>query len=103
MPVIKILENLEGVQVHVLHPLMGHHQEELNSYLIYIYNTCTFVLHVVDRQEFLEEVKHRKWQEAMDAELLLIQSNNSWELIELPSGKKAVGLKWVCKTKYRAY
>lgn len=38
----------------------------------------------------------------MDAEVAVIQSNDTRELTELSSGKKAMGLKWVYKTKLGA-
>lgn len=45
--------------------------------------------------DFSEAVKVKEWQEAMDAEIASITSNNTWELYEIPIGKKAVGLKWI--------
>ena len=35
-------------------------------------------------------------------ELAAIEKNQTWDLVELPEGKKAVGLKWVFKTKFKA-
>ncbi|CAM8908234.1 unnamed protein product [Rhodiola kirilowii] len=37
----------------------------------------------------------------MDAEIASIGKNDTWELIPLPVGKNAIGVKWVYKTKYR--
>lgn len=31
----------------------------------------------------------------MDEEIAALQRNNTWDLIELPAGKKVVGCKWV--------
>lgn len=53
------------------------------------------MLHIVDLMDFSEAVKVKEWQEAMDAEIASITSNNTWELYEIPIGKKAVGLKWI--------
>ena len=39
------------------------------------------------------------WSEAMEREMKSIQSNNVWELVELPQGKKPIGCKWVYKIK----
>ncbi|GKV36625.1 hypothetical protein SLEP1_g44733 [Rubroshorea leprosula] len=39
--------------------------------------------------------------EAMDEEIATIERNNSWELTELPKGKKTIGVKWVYKTKLK--
>lgn len=67
-----------------------------------IYNACTFALHVVDLVDFSEAVKSKEWQKAMDAEMEATTSNSTWKLFELPAGKKAVGLKWIYKTKLNA-
>ena len=34
--------------------------------------------------------------------ITFIQRNSSWELVDLPKGKKTIGLKWNYKTKYHA-
>ena len=38
----------------------------------------------------------------MEEELLAIQKNQTLDLVNLPEGKKAIGLKWVFRTKYHA-
>ncbi|KAL6338190.1 hypothetical protein AAG906_015153 [Vitis piasezkii] len=40
-----------------------------------------------------------KWIDAMNDELKSMDQNKVWELVELPEGYKAVGCKWVFKTK----
>ena len=40
-----------------------------------------------------------KWLEAMEKEMNSLEKNNVWELVELPSGRKHVGSKWVFKVK----
>ena len=35
----------------------------------------------------------------MNEELNSIEKNNTWELVELPKNKKAIGVKWVYKVK----
>ena len=39
------------------------------------------------------------WLQAMKEELYSIQDNNTWELTELPHGRKPIGSKWVFKRK----
>jgi hypothetical protein len=39
------------------------------------------------------------WQRAIDDELDSLKKNDTWELTTLPAGKKAIGSKWVFKTK----
>jgi hypothetical protein len=40
-----------------------------------------------------------KWREAMKEEMYALQKNKTWELVQLPKGKKAVGCKWVFTVK----
>ena len=58
--------------------------------------------HVDDPVHFEEEIKDRKWIEAMDEEINAIERNKTWDLVELPKGKEVIGVKWVYKTKRNA-
>src|SRR6266542_1019847 len=40
-----------------------------------------------------------RWKAAMKEELLALQKNQTWELVSLPAGKRAVGCKWVFTVK----
>ncbi|MCQ7016867.1 DDE-type integrase/transposase/recombinase, partial [Clostridioides difficile] len=50
-------------------------------------------------EEALQDKDVRSWQKAMKSELESMYSNKVWELVELPSGLKAIGCKWVYKRK----
>nr|XP_018632121.1 uncharacterized mitochondrial protein AtMg00820-like [Nicotiana tomentosiformis] len=41
----------------------------------------------------------KKWRQAMEGEIDSIEKNNTWELTTLPKSHKAIGVKWVYKTK----
>lgn len=41
----------------------------------------------------------KDWHDAMKEELDSIHENETWELVELPQGRKAIGSKWVFKIK----
>ena len=43
--------------------------------------------------------KSNLWYDAMKDEMNSRQSNGVWNLVELPNGAKAIGCKWVFKTK----
>ncbi|KAJ0565281.1 putative RNA-directed DNA polymerase [Helianthus annuus] len=49
-----------------------------------------------------EASKDPKWVEAMNLEMEALMRNNTWELVDLPSGRKPIGCKWVYKIKYRS-
>ncbi len=50
-------------------------------------------------KQALESPQKARWKEAMETEMHSLQSNNVWELVELPEGRKAVGSRWVFKVK----
>ena len=52
-----------------------------------------------DPMTYEEAVKSEKWRHAMDQEIEAIERNETWELTNLPSGGKTVGVKWIFKTK----
>ncbi|GJZ42978.1 ribonuclease H-like domain, reverse transcriptase, RNA-dependent DNA polymerase [Tanacetum coccineum] len=52
-----------------------------------------------DPKNYKEASNDQRWIEAMKVELDSINRNNTWKLTTLPKGHKAIGLKWVFKTK----
>ena len=40
-----------------------------------------------------------KWELAMEEEIKALHSNNTWDLVELPKGRKGIPNKWVNKIK----
>ena len=40
------------------------------------------------------------WKKAIKVELDSILKNQTWELVDLPSGEKPIGYKWIFKRKY---
>jgi len=49
-----------------------------------------------------EALKDRKWKNAMEEEMLMIQKNKTWELVDRPEDRKMIGVKWVFRTKLNA-
>ena len=41
-----------------------------------------------------------EWKLATDSEYSSLMENDTWDLVELPEGRTAVGCKWVFKVKY---
>jgi Reverse transcriptase (RNA-dependent DNA polymerase) len=44
-----------------------------------------------------------EWRNAMNIEMDALKRNNTWEITNLPEGKKVVGCKWVYTIKYNAH
>ena len=53
-----------------------------------------------DPVTFEDAAKEGKWREAMQQEIEAIERNKTWDLVDLPAGKKSIGVKWVFKTKH---
>ncbi|KAD0338797.1 hypothetical protein E3N88_44430 [Mikania micrantha] len=51
---------------------------------------------------FKEAAGNREWEQAMETELASIEKNHTWELTDLPSGHRPIGLKWIYKIKRNA-
>ncbi|CAI7756352.1 unnamed protein product [Closterium sp. NIES-54] len=47
----------------------------------------------------LESSDAEEWKKAMESELKSIEENGTWELVELPEGRKAITSKWLFKIK----
>ena len=49
-----------------------------------------------------EAKSNKEWKEAMEEELRALEKNGTWEVCDLPPGKKPVGCKWVYTIKHKA-
>ncbi|CAI7845937.1 unnamed protein product [Closterium sp. NIES-54] len=50
-------------------------------------------------KEALDSSDAEEWKKAMESELKSIEENGTWELVELPEGRKAITSKWLFKIK----
>ncbi|CAI7809752.1 unnamed protein product [Closterium sp. NIES-53] len=50
-------------------------------------------------KEALEISDAEEWKKAMESELKSIEENGTWELVELPEGRKAITSEWLFKIK----
>jgi len=51
---------------------------------------------------YKEAIQSDCWKEAMSAELLALDRNQTWTLVSLPPGKKSIGCRWVYRVKHKA-
>ncbi|GJZ30303.1 putative RNA-directed DNA polymerase [Tanacetum coccineum] len=54
----------------------------------------------IEPSSFEEALKDINWINAMNEELHALYENNTWELCDLPVGRKPIGSKWVYRIKY---
>ena len=52
-----------------------------------------------DPKTYEETVVSFIWKKAMESEIQAIKKNNTWVLTELPKQARAIGVKWIYKTK----
>ncbi|GKE27984.1 ribonuclease H-like domain-containing protein, partial [Tanacetum coccineum] len=48
----------------------------------------------VEPKNYLEASQHKHWVDAMNAEIDALSRNNTWDIVDLLVGRKAIGSKW---------
>ncbi|KAL0402464.1 UNVERIFIED_CONTAM: Retrovirus-related Pol polyprotein from transposon RE1 [Sesamum latifolium] len=56
----------------------------------------------IEPSSYLQAQGCKEWEDAISQELSALEKNNTWEVVDLPRGKKAIGCKWVYKIKLKA-
>ncbi|XP_015160329.1 uncharacterized protein [Solanum tuberosum] len=68
------------------------------SYQCYIAATST----IKEPMSYAEAIKDKRWVDAMQTEIQALECNKTWELIDLPRGKRLIGCRWIYKVKYKS-
>jgi hypothetical protein len=63
-----------------------------------VYARCNYC--AIEPENFEEAFKEDAWRKAMQEEIDSIEKNKTWELVEKPNNKEAIGVKWVYKVKH---
>lgn len=75
-----------------------HYDTLSNIYQAYVQSFSA----LLEPQTFKDASKDARWISVMQDEIKALEYNNTWNIVDLPSGSKAIGLKWVYKIKYKS-
>ena len=67
------------------------------THLALVSNICN----IKEPTNYKEASEQSEWVEAMNKEIHALIKNNTWDIVDLPPGKKAIGCKWVYKVKLK--
>ncbi|GKD88724.1 ribonuclease H-like domain-containing protein [Tanacetum coccineum] len=72
---------------------------------IFLRNYNDFVVESKVKYEpksYFEASKYPHWTDAMNQEMDALLRNGTWEIVQIPEGRKAIGSKWIYKIKFRS-
>ena len=56
------------------------------------YQRCNVA--IIEPTGYEEAAADKKWMDAMKEELKMIEKNQTWELVDKPTHKRVIGVKW---------
>ena len=72
----------------------------VQDYVHHVAYNAGQILEQKSLEEALTSEHGKQWKDAADSEYESLMKNETWKLVELPSGRKPIGCKWVFKVKY---
>ena len=65
-------------------------------------NYLAAITMVVEPRFYSVAIKDPHWQKAMTEEIKALEKNATWEIVDLPPGKKPISCKWVYRVEYNS-
>ncbi|GKC19569.1 putative ribonuclease H-like domain-containing protein [Tanacetum coccineum] len=81
-------------RIHTIHPTNQILGDPISAHCLF---AC--FLSQVEPKKISDALEDESWVDAMQEELLQFKIQNVWILVDLPKGKKIIGLKWVYRNK----
>ena len=78
---------LTKILCHLLRVKVSCHTQEPSKIFMIKLGDCS------EPVDFEEVVQDKRWRDAIDEEIRSIKKNDTWELVFLPKGHKAIGVK----------
>jgi hypothetical protein len=73
-----------------------------NEYMAHHYAYMTRVAEVRELESYAEAAEDANRRAAMEEEMHALAENETWDLVNAPTGVKPIGCKWVYKIKYNS-
>lgn len=54
-------------------------------------------------RSYKEAVQLKIWRDSIQKEIVAFEENGTFSVVDLPPGKKSIGIMWIYKFKYNAY
>lgn len=54
-------------------------------------------MYIIEPESYQQATKDQAWQEAMNSKIEMIKKNDTWQLVERPTDKPVIEVKWVLK------
>jgi hypothetical protein len=70
-----------------------YNEDATNSFSVF-----SMFSQIDDSLTFEEAVKDDVWAQAMDEEIICIENNQTWKLVDVPKDKDVISVKWIYKT-----
>ncbi|GJU43423.1 putative RNA-directed DNA polymerase [Tanacetum coccineum] len=76
----------------------------VNYSMLYGDNLCitTTLNKIFEPSNYKEAIKDNNWVEAMNNEIEAFNRNQTWEITDLPKGRRPIGYKWIFKINYKS-
>lgn len=81
------------------------HGESSESFWSNMMEGCAFVLESIEPKSYQEAMNCldcEKWMGAMNSEISSLKKNHTWDLVNLPKGRKVIDNKWIFKIKHNS-
>ncbi|CAA7059477.1 unnamed protein product [Microthlaspi erraticum] len=69
-----------------------------DSFKVFLANVTAFT----EPRSFKDAMEFDVWRKAMGFEITALEDSGTWDLVDLPPGKRAIGCKWVFKLKFNS-